>query len=296
MTSKISRAPWHDYHSRCIYMVTLTKSEGVPPFGEVIGDCDVPYGHPLYPRLRQSPIGHNIYKAICLIPDIEPSVRVLQYAIMPDHLHLLLFVQRPIVDPLGLAVARFKALANNLCGHSGVFADGFNDQILHHGRSLDTLVRYIRQNPWRLLVRRTNPDYFRRISKLTIDNEEWQAYGNPDLLANPFKEPVQVHRHDTEEEIQHKFALWRYTAANGGVLVSPFISRAERDARDEALQLGGRIITITNTPFGDRYKPVGSDFGLCVSGRLLIIAPTRSFPLSRAACLHLNYIAKLISR
>lgn len=29
------RAPWHDYRSRCVYMVTFTKMKGCPEFSTV---------------------------------------------------------------------------------------------------------------------------------------------------------------------------------------------------------------------------------------------------------------------
>lgn len=69
----------------------------------------------------------------------------------------------------------------------------------------------------------------------------FQAYGNLQLLENPFMEAVTVHRADSEEQRESNRRKWIYTAANGGVLVSPFISAAERDIRAEADESGGQI-------------------------------------------------------
>lgn len=42
--NKILRAPWHDYTSRCIYMITLNKSPFVEDFGMFAGDYRIPVG------------------------------------------------------------------------------------------------------------------------------------------------------------------------------------------------------------------------------------------------------------
>ncbi len=124
-----------------------------------------------------------------------------------------------------------------------------------------------------------------------IGETQCQLYGNHHLLDNPFKEQVIVHRADTAEQFERNKEKWLYTAANGGILVSPFISRREKEIRREAEELGGRFILIANRPFGDREKPVGKDFGLCAEGRLLIIAPQSPLDFSRSACLQMNTLA-----
>ncbi|MDE6165926.1 MAG: hypothetical protein K2F58_02395 [Muribaculaceae bacterium] len=45
--------------------------------------------------------------------------------------------------------AAFKVRVNKLSGIEQVFANGFNDQILKPGRSLDAIYRYLRGNPGR---------------------------------------------------------------------------------------------------------------------------------------------------
>ena len=91
---------------------------------------------------------------------------------------------------------------------------------------------YIRLNPYRLAVRRAYPEYFSRVNSLVVGGRELQAYGNMLLLDNPFKEQVVVHRADSPEVRESNRRRWLYTAANGGVLVSPFISPDERGIRE----------------------------------------------------------------
>lgn len=122
-----------------------------------------------------------------------------------------------------------------------------------------------------------------------------QLYGNIHLLNNPFKEQVIVHRADTPEQFERNKEKWLYTAVNGGILVSPFISKREKEIRREAEELGGRFILITNRPLGEREKPVGKDFELCAEGRMLIIAPQTPMDFSRIACQQMNKLASLTS-
>lgn len=293
--SKNYRARWHDYTSRCIYHITLMKGAGMPPFGYLAGDCSLPVGTPGSSNLRASRLGRAVKETLREVATIHPALQVYQYALMPDHLHLVLNVSGPLDEILGRKIGRFKNLVNVKAGCTGVFADGFNDQILKPARSLNAIYRYLRENPYRLAVRRANPDFFQRRDELTIGGASWRAYGNIQLLDNPFKEQVVVHRADTPEQFTRQKEEWLHTAANGGVLVSPFISGREREVRKEAEALGARLILITNAPFGEREKPAAHDFALCAEGRLLIIAPPKSKNINRAVCMKMNALAAQIA-
>lgn len=289
--NRILRAPWHDYTQRCIYMVTLNKNPQVEDFGMLMGDYRISTGQRGAPFVSASGTGSaikSIIREFCLI---EPNARILQYALMPDHLHLLLFVERQTQNTLAQIMAIFKVAVNRAAGIDGVFARGFNDQILKPSRSLDTLFRYLRENPRRLAVQKACPEFFRRVNSMRIGGADCQAYGNLQLLENPFREQVVVHRADSTATRRSNRDLWLHTASNGGVLVSPFISPAEKAIRAEAEEAGGRIILIIHEPMGERYKPAGRDFELCERGRLLIVSARRSGALTRETCLAMNSLA-----
>ena len=78
------------------------------------------------------------------------------------------------------------------------------------------------------------------------------------------------------------------------MLVSPFISRAEKEIRKDAEEIGGRFILIAMEPMEERYKPSGNDFILCESGRMLIISANLPNELSRQTCLTMNTLAQSI--
>lgn len=270
------RASFHNYQSRCIYHITICKSPAMPPFSEIKGPLTAVC-------VERTLLGMIIEQNLRRISDLNPALRLLQYVIMPDHIHFLLFVTTGIERHVGKYIGEMKIHIGQayraVGGSEGpVFKAHFDDRILHHSRSLDTIYRYIRSNPYRLAVRRAYPDFFRRVYGVTIGGKRYQTYGNQFLLRNPFKEQVVVHRRDSEQTRARNRELWLHTAANGGVLVSPFISPAEKAIRKEAEESGGKIILITHLPFPNRYKPAEHDFSLCLAGRLLIIAPSTHPP------------------
>ncbi len=295
MNSQTKRAYWHDYRSPGRYMITLSKSRDIPPFSQIAGDWRLPVGTRGSSYTRWSHTGRIIADTLYHIGDIHPALRAEQYIVMPDHVHFLLWVQSALPDPLGLYVARFKNVINNATYTNHIFEDGFNDQIVTNKRDLKAIFNYIRSNPYRLAVRLACPDFFTRRNNLIINGIPCQLYGNIHLLDNPFKEQVIVHRADSDEVYTSNKDRWLYTAGNGGVLVSPFISKKEKDIRKEAELLGSRFILITNKPFGDREKPMGQDFALCTQGRMLIIAPQSAWDFSRTACQQMNALANHIA-
>ena len=291
------RAAWHNYSSRCIYLITINKAPGIGIFCHLAGDYRLKHGTPGCSYVIPTDIGKAIKLALRDLPVTTPGCRVLQYSIMPDHLHFLLFIETDGGEPLGRIIARFKVMVNTYAAIQHVFDNDFNDQILKPTRKLQVIYDYIRDNPRRLAIRRAIPDFFRRINALTIGGKTYQAYGNLQLLSNPFKEQVVVHRADGVEVRERMREMWLYAAANGGVLVSPFISPAEKEIRAAAEEMDGRVILITHMPFGERYKPHAHDFDLCCRGLLLIIAPTEppvSDELSRSARLTMNALAATI--
>lgn len=225
---------------------------------------------------------------------------------MPDHVHILLqVVYRSgkhldfYIDCLCDKIAeRYSSIKGRVIKAEEIFVPGYCDKPLYDNRNLDTLFRYIRENPHRLAMRKQYPQFFRRVRQLQIGEGEYETYGNLFLLRNPDKEQVVVHRADAKmpEKLARLREEWLYSAANGGVLVSPFISEHERDIRKEAEALGARIILITHEAFPERYKPSAHEFALCEEGRLLIISTggTSNAGLSRDACLAMNGLASEI--
>lgn len=267
------RAWWHDYYSRSIYLITINKKPNSPVFGQLAGDWRIPVGYPNSPYIMYSDLGKNILRTIKQIPTIIPNTDLMQYIIMPDHIHFLIFVKGKTPYHLGKYISAFKNNLRLKVGYS-VFQTGFNDKILSVTRKLDDIYRYMRENPYRLAIKRANPENFRRCDKIKIQGQLYTGYGNLFLLKNPFRDAVIIHRKYTEKEREALRERWLHNSYAGGVLVSPFIAQSEKDIREEAEKFGGRIILIVDKPLPPApYKPAYRDFYRCANGELLILAP-----------------------
>lgn len=291
----MSKHPTHDYRSICIYHITLSKAPSVPNFSSVIGS-------PQSPELIYSPLGRIIESNILTFSDLNRAIERYQYIIMPDHIHLLLHVTEYLDKPIGIYISRFKIKILQMARNRGLWNDSvfnpdFHDRFLRPYHSLNVIYEYIRQNPYRLLIRKFYPDYFRRLNNIFYYKDiQWEAYGNLQLLANPFKDAVVCHRADAGTLKEERLIKnWMHLAVNGGVLISPFIAKKEKEIREKAEAKNGKIILISNEAFGDRFKPAAHDFHQCESGSLLIIAPAIGMPDCRRTFLFLNKLAEDIA-
>lgn len=300
------RAPFIDYTKPGIFFISLNEQKGLPPFSRLV-EKSASTGSGI--GVRYYDLGFLIYHSLKNFSQFSIDIKLLQYVIMPDHLHLLLQIIRPLDTALGNYIAKFKrhifTEANKasipLQGNSSIFEEGFNDQFLRSDRDLYTIYEYIRENPKRLWTIKNDPYFFSRISDKIILGKHCSLYGNLNLLANPFICDVVIHRRDTAEELAQKKELWRYILANGGVLAGAFISEAEKEIFRGAARYGGKIILVSNRALSKREKPSKELFNLCSRGQLLIIAPELTVPvsekgISRNECLQLNSFAETLSR
>lgn len=344
----LHRMKGHDYKDTWKYHITLLKNPDIAPFGALAeGWRQAVQEHRRDDvKLILSPSGKAVRDALFEWQRIAPRIKILQYAIMPDHLHLLIEVKEYLPENLGKYLARMKVFAgrrlqyrnspganlpaNQLpTSRSGeplpapissadgahedafvqVFSKGFNDQILWTYRDLDTVFKYVKYNPYRLAVRKANPGFFARRQNLTlflpvgpdraIEPVTFQAYGNLQLLANPFKEQVVVHRADSPDIRRRNEARWLHCAFNGGVLVSPFISPAEKAVRAEAEEHNCRMIRLTNEAIGNRDHAHGFEAEKCARGELLLLHPLEietHTPILRSEALRMNALSEAIAK
>lgn len=294
----------HDYRAPWKYHITVVKTKEAPDFCSISIKELKPDGV----SVVYSSLGKIIENAVWNITKHNPKIKVLQYIIMPDHVHILIEVISRLEKPIGNEIGGFKTgISNtwrNLVNDNGikVFETGFNDKIIYPDRNLDDVFKYIQQNPYRLAVRRMRPDFFQKQRNIFVDGREIQAYGNLFHFRNPFKYALVVHRNDSEAQFFQKLEDCIYYAANGGIVVSAFISPREKEIRKCIEEIGGKIMLINNRPIEDRGKPARHDFDLCSQGNLLIVSamdylslPKTEHP-SRSQCLDMNSLAIQIAK
>ena len=105
------RSFWHDYHQKGLYMVTMVIQGRKRLFGTIVGHASGRPGTDEAPHVALSELGRRVFEQeVPKISRFYPMVEVWQVSMMPDHIHLLLYVREPLPEGkhLGMVVRGFK--------------------------------------------------------------------------------------------------------------------------------------------------------------------------------------------
>lgn len=322
--NRLRRMEKHDYTSSCIYLITVTTEGRQRLLGTLVGDSaataaiePTPLGAYVAEAFRQTAV-ETTKKTGC-------RVQVLHYQIMPDHFHGILYVRDtlPANYALGKIVAAWKSActhalwASSFCAphlsassssrnlssehRTALFSRGFNDRILFRRGQLKTWVAYLDDNPRRLWLKWHFPDRLRKVYDFTAGTKghRYTAVGNTFLVTYPERLQVRCHRNLTEEQIQQEVEKYLKEAHRGTVLVSPFISPAEKAVFEACYRERLPMIHIVSRGLDGKFNyPSGRDLSGCSDGFLLVLAPyadysaeTAAARITRAQCLDMNAYA-----
>lgn len=277
--SRPRRAWFHDYCAPGYYHITATEEDGRPALSSLpnLSPAELKSGSLIYPDLTE--LGKKIETELKSISKFHPELRVLQYVIMPDHIHFALQVRTRLKRKLGYLLAGFFGACSSHYNKMGEFPEfmslfkTFHDVIIFNHDQLEKVIAYIRDNPRRALIKRKNLELFRRYLHLNIGEREYAAFGNIFLLRHYNLMPVRIHRRWSEKEFSDYKDECLRKAAYGAIPVSPFIHPAEKEIMNLALEMGGSVIKLRDCGFEERFKPRGREFEICAEGRLLLLAP-----------------------
>ena len=100
----------HDYKSRCIYHITLVVSDRVPLFGRMVGETVDEA------RVEHTELGFAISEEIQALPSQcakkGRQVKILAKVVMPEHIHFVLMVEKPMDVKLQMVIRGFKQGCN----------------------------------------------------------------------------------------------------------------------------------------------------------------------------------------
>ena len=114
------RSSIHDYSRGGYYHITIGVAQGShQPFGRIAGRLDRPDGDSEAPHVELSAIGRMMQEELCgSISRYYPMLEVMEYVIMPEHVHFLLAAHGNVVSKngrpthLGQVIAGFKLGCN----------------------------------------------------------------------------------------------------------------------------------------------------------------------------------------
>lgn len=120
-----------------------------------------------------SDLGRALFDHFRKMGEFTPGLKPVFCALMPDHLHLLLEVERELARPIGNAVAGFKTGCEKIYARMGgkgrLFAQGFVDEVVLRAGQIHGEFNYLIDNPRRLAVKKLYPDLFKYSREISVD-------------------------------------------------------------------------------------------------------------------------------
>lgn len=314
-----------------IYHITLVVTSREPLLGTLV----VPNNNPEQAKVERTEMGRQIIGILARIPEFHPEISLLQYCLMPDHLHAILHVTQIMPKGIKTAVRGFWQGAkkigreysaaissispNNIRGNQRnnrdakdslphpVFTEMPFVRPLSRRGQLQAMIRYVQMNPQRLATKRIFPNLFRVQRDVDIAGRQYDAVGNIALLQEESYATVHVRRaiveeaeHGETEQLRNYMNDCVLAARKGTVMVSPFISPKEKEVLAVLLNEQRNVILLSDHDFGEYYKPSDGLFDAVAAGRMLILSPWHKQPskqhITRAECMELNAMAEEIAR
>ena len=93
-----------------IYHLTLT----VPSREPLLGTLFIPDNDPQQASIQRTELGEQLVETLLAHPTFFPEIRILQFCLMPDHLHAILHVTRPMKESINVVVRSFWQGAKKL--------------------------------------------------------------------------------------------------------------------------------------------------------------------------------------
>lgn len=298
-----------------IYHVTMTVTSREPLLGKLV----IPNNDPKQARVERMELGEEIVHTIFHIQDIHPEVRVLQFCIMPDHIHVILYVTRTMNAGIKTVVRGWwqgakkvaalsvdpNSIRDNQQSLSPIFTDIPFIRPMSRRGQLDIMMQYIKMNPQRLATKRLMPEYFSVQEGIEIAGRIYCGVGNAELLQRARYMPVHVRRtmvdeaeHGDNKRLRDYMNGCVLAARQGTVMVSPFISKQEQAVMEVLLKEKLPFIYIADNGFRDYYKPQDSLFDAVARKEVLILSPWEYDPskrhVNRAECVAMNQMAEEI--
>ena len=141
-TRKHPRLKHYDYSQTGYYHITLCTKNRVPVLSRIL-----PPDSPLQrATIQLTPVGIITDSYIANIPHVYPGVVLDKYAIMPNHIHLLLFLSDGSETSVPTIVRSLKRMVTTALGQS-IWQDSFYDVIIRSNAMYRCEWEYIDCNP-----------------------------------------------------------------------------------------------------------------------------------------------------
>lgn len=142
---KANRLANYDYSQNGAYFVTICVKDKKPILSRIIFNS-------IYPNeIQLSKFGTIIANEILNIENRYDNIKVLDYVIMPNHVHLIIKLDN-CVHSIGQIIGSFKSISTLKCKQIGytdekLFQRNYYDHIIRNEDDYFTKANYIKNNP-----------------------------------------------------------------------------------------------------------------------------------------------------
>lgn len=291
-----------------VYHITLT----VPTRKPLLGTLVIPENDPSQARIERTSLGNAVVEELYVMCKHYTDIRILQFCLMPDHLHAVIYVTRAMDTSIRSVVRGYwQGVKKHGRAYTLSVSSELNSEVMNEGEKepetkdeggkgypfpifterpfirplsrrgqLHTMIRYVQMNPQRLATKRLKPGYFRVQKDIEIGGRKYDGVGNVALLTEKHFDVVHVRsvivkaaEHGDNQALRDYMNSRVLMARKGVLMVSPFISPQEKMVMQVLLKEKLPFVLLTDNGFHDYYKPADALFDACADGRLLILSP-----------------------
>ena len=281
----------YDYSRGAVLFITFGLAARRPVFGAVArcGDGGA--------RVDYNAVGRAAVETMQLEMKRTGDLVVHRFGLMPDHVHLRLFIRPGTREPLarvGALVRNFKRWSKWKAGRLGCqleWEPNYHDRVCVSADIIDLVDKYIDNNPlkWALMhgpsppLRVVEPFDSPRLPS----GEWWTAAGAADLLGGGQRlAGFQLSRSIPPGQVDAVVARCLAAARKGFVPVSTFISPAERALQRALVAAKAPMVRVVPDALATVYRPRGDEPRQFAEGRLLLLSRVAAAGQGRSAAWH----------
>ena len=277
----------YDYSRGAAIFITFAVARRTKVFGSVDDNG----------RLLYSPAGMAALSTLSIEERRRDDIIVEKSVIMPDHVHLRLYLKPGMDRPLAkLAqfINNFKRWTKFGSAKIGVefeWERGYHDRLCLSREIIELADKYIENNPLKWYLMHGHPPPLKVVEPISSPripgDEWWSAAGAIELLA-PERKICAIRLSRRIPVKDYSTVLERLMAAvdKGFVLAGTFISPCEREVARALIARGAPMIRAVPDPLALGYRPKGDEPRQFADGRLLLLSRVAAPGLSRYDAWH----------
>ncbi len=277
----------YDYSRGAVEFVTFHLERRIPTFGTITQDG----------KMILSQAGKILEEVILHEGERDSMIDLMHYQIMPEHLHMRLYIHPNANKPLylmGQFISNTKRWSMKKCNEIGInisWQKNYHDHLCISREIIDIVDEYMDLNPlkWSLMNTLNPPmNVIEPLYSPLLPNDEWwTGVGNANLLNGNYPLfSIRLSRKLPLSEMDVILPSLIDECFKGFIPISTFISPMEMELFRRLSDTSIPIICAVPDPLKTIYRPKVNQTILFAQNRLLLISHIKENGISRECAWH----------